>query len=204
LKRKLFVLFIILFSVSAYAQNNSLSFDPLTFLGLLFSSVDENDEEQPSDIRNLWLCVEVNWETSGKREAGVGITLRGDRFAVRTQWRNFFNRERQSGFFIGLYGIVEYRKMFWFLDAGDEITTGWNFPFIGNDNVYHSVGLSAGFDIGFRIRGESIGLTPYIGLGLPLFYCFGDLPPDKYREDFDAQNTAIRVLDIGLRVDLFR
>jgi hypothetical protein len=198
------MLVLLFFSITIYAQNASLSFDPLTLLGLFLSSVDDDDDEEKSvDIRNLWLCAEANWETNNKKELGFGLFWRGDRFTFRTQWRNYFNHDRQSGFFAGLYGTAEYRKMFWTLNESNEVDIGWNYPFV-SDTVYHSVGLSVGFDIGFRIRGKTVGLTPYIGLGFPLFYCFGDLPPDKYREDFDSKNLTLRSIDIGLRIDFFQ
>ena len=94
--------------------------------------------------------MEVNWETNSKKEVGAGVFLCGDKIALRGQWRNYFNKERQSGFFAGLYGTIEYRKMFWFFDEHNELGIGWSFPFVG-DNVYHSLGLSAGFDIGLCV-----------------------------------------------------
>jgi hypothetical protein len=187
--------------MNIYGKNNSVSFDPLTFLGLLLSP---NDEQEERDIRNLWLCMEVNGETNSKKELGVGIFLRADKLALRGQYRNYFNKEKQSGFFTGLYRTIEYRKMYWIFDENNELRIGWNFPFVGNDNVYHSLGLSAGFDIGFRIRIKNVGITPYIGLGIPLYFCFGDLPSEHNKEEFYFQNTTFRVIDIGLRIDFFK
>jgi hypothetical protein len=202
--KKVFFIFIILFLSNAiFAQNFAISFDPITFVGMLLSPNNGNGEQQSSDIRNMWLGVELNMETTGKRELGFGVFLRADRVALRTQYRSFFNKERQSGFFWGLYGQVEWRKMFWIYDENNELSVGWSFPFEGNDNVYHSIGITGGVDIGFRIRGGSLGITPYIGVGLPLYYCFGDLPPEKDREYFNLQNTTFRAIDIGIRIDLF-
>jgi hypothetical protein len=189
-------------SASIYGQNVSLSLDPLTFLIFLLPDTEQSTEGQ-RDARNLWLCMEANWETNSKKELGVGLFARADKFALRGQYRNYFNKARQSGVFIGLYGTVEYRKMFWLFDENNEFGIGWNFPFIGNDNVYHSIGLSAGFDVGFRIRIGDVGITPYIGLGIPLYVCFGDLPPENNREEFYSKNTTFRAIDIGLRVDFF-
>jgi hypothetical protein len=186
-----------------FAQNFSISFDPITFVGLLFAPKDENGEQQSSDIRNMWLCFELNMETNNNKELGFGIFARADRLALRTQYRSFFNQERQSGFFWGLYGHIEWRKMYWIYDENNEINIGWNFPFVGYDNVFHSIGITGGVDIGFRIRGTTVGVTPYIGLGIPLFYCFGDLPPEKDKELFDLQNITFRSIDIGIRFDFF-
>jgi hypothetical protein len=197
---------LLILSNNVFAQNSSLSLDPITFIefiGFLLTSNDENGEQQSSDIRNLWLCVEGNFETGSKREAGFGIFARADRVALRTQCRFFYNKERQSGFFWGLYAHIEWRRMFWVYDENNELVVGWNFPFAGNDNVYHSIGATGGFDIGFRIRGKSVGVTPYIGLGIPLYYCFGNLPQND-KETFDFANTALRAIDIGLRIDFFQ
>ncbi|GHV66403.1 hypothetical protein AGMMS49928_01020 [Spirochaetia bacterium] len=195
---------IILFSPKTFAQNFSISVDPLTFLGLLFSSSDKNSEQVSPDIRNMWLCVELNIDTPKQKEIGFGIFARGDRIALRTQYRTFYNRERQSGFFWGFYGFVEWRQMYWLYDKNNELTIGWNFPFRENDNIYHSIGLTTGVDIGFRIRGDKVGITPYIGLGVPLFYCFGNVPPETDKDNFLIQNITFRAIDIGLRIDFFQ
>jgi hypothetical protein len=193
---------LLVLSNNVFAQNFSLSIDPLTFAGLFLSPTDENGEQLSSDIRNMWLCMGVNFDTSSKRELGFGIFARADRVALRTQYRFFYNKERQSGFFWGLYGQIEWRRMFWIYNENDALVVGWNFPFVGNDNVYHSIGATGGFDIGFRIRGKSVGVTPYIGLGLPLYFCFGKLPQND-KETFNFTNTVWRAIDIGLRIDFF-
>jgi hypothetical protein len=92
--------------------------------------------------------------------------------------------------------------MYWLYDENNEIGIGWNFPFVGNDNVFHSIGLTGGFDVGFRIRGKTVGVTPYIGLGIPLFFCFGDLP-QKDKDLFTIKNIVFRAIDIGIRIDFF-
>jgi hypothetical protein len=203
LKNRFLIVVLIGLSYNISAQNSALSLDPITFIGLLSSPKDENGEQQSPDMRNMWLCFELNMETKSRKELGFGIFARADRFALRTQYRSFFNKERLSGFFWGLYGHIEWRKMYWIYDENSEITIGWNFPFEGNDNVFHSIGITGGIDIGFRIRGENVGVTPYIGLGIPLFYCFGDLPPEKDSEAFNFQNTTFRAIDIGVRIDFF-
>jgi hypothetical protein len=187
-----------------FAQNSSLSVDPVTLVGFFFwaaSPQDQDGEEKSSDIRNLWLCFEANMERNN-RELGFGIFARGDRVALRTNYRFFMNKERQSGFFWGLYGHIEWRRMYWIYDKDNTITIGWSFPFSG-DAVFHSIGATGGVDVGFRIRGINLGLTPFIGLGIPLFFCFGDLPPERDRKDFYLQNIAFRAFDIGIRIDFF-
>jgi hypothetical protein len=204
MKRSFFIFILLVLSNAIFAQNFSISFDPITFIRVLLSPLTLNgNEEQSSDIRNIWLGAELNMETTSKKELGFGVFLRADRVALRAQYRSFFNKERQSGFFWGLYGHIDWRKMFWIYGENNEIGIGWNFPFEGNDNVFHSIGITGGVDIGFRIRGGNLGVTPYIGLGIPLYYCFGDLLPEKDREMFNLQNTTFRAIDIGIRIDLF-
>jgi hypothetical protein len=94
--------FLIPFNLLAQEYNNSsVSFDPLTFIGLLLSSNDENGEPQPIDFRNMWFGADINWETEKQREMGVGLFLRGNRVGITTKYRFFYNKERQSGFFWG-------------------------------------------------------------------------------------------------------
>ncbi|MDR0568500.1 MAG: hypothetical protein LBG87_04775 [Spirochaetaceae bacterium] len=203
MKKIFFVCIFTASSFTAFAHNTSLSVDPITFFGLLLSPKDEYGDQQPADIKNMWLSVALNWETKKKKEVGFGVFIRADKVALRTQYRSFFNKERQSGFFWGLYGHIEWRKMYWIYDENNALGIGWNFPFVGHDNVFHSVGITGGFDVGFRLRGEKFGITPYIGVGIPLFYCFGDLPPEKDKTDFIFQNVFFRAIDIGVRFDFF-
>ncbi|MDR1030861.1 MAG: hypothetical protein LBL76_08310, partial [Treponema sp.] len=99
MKKSFFIGILIVLSNTIFAQNFSISVDPITFIGLLLSLNDENGEQQSTDISNIWVCVEFNMETNSKKELGFGIFVRADRVAVRTQYRSFYNKERQSGFF---------------------------------------------------------------------------------------------------------
>jgi hypothetical protein len=193
----LFALFAI-FTVSINSQNNSISLDPLTLLGSLF-----NSSEEGIDIRYMWLCLDFNFETDNNKEIGLGLFIRADKFALRGQYRNYFNKENQSGFFTGFYGTIEYRRMHWLLDNNNALAVGWDYPFKNNNNVYHSIGLSAGVDLGFRFRIGDVGITPYLGFGVPLYIPFGNLPSEPYKKDFIFQNIFFRAIDIGLRLDFF-
>lgn len=92
--------------------------------------------------------------------------------------------------------------MYWFFDDKNEIGIGWSMPFNG-DNVYHSIGITGGFDIGFRIRLGDFGITPYIGLGIPLYFCFINLPPKGYNMEFYILNSTVRAINIGIKLDFF-
>jgi hypothetical protein len=199
--------FVCLFTVvvsTVSAEGLTLSVDLLTFVSMILPNPSEKNGAPPpsQDLSSLWICVDLSGTTDAGRELGFGFFLRADRVALRSQYRFFSNPDSQSGFFWGLFGYVEWRKLHWGYDDNNELAVGWSYPFDG-DNVFHSVGLAAGVDAGFRIRIGSIGITPFIGVGLPLFYCFGTLPPDNDRTVFWIQNAVIRAVDIGLRIDFF-
>ena len=210
MKRIVFVPIVFIFiSSNLFAQNprnSSVSFDPLTFIGAVwfFSTLDnENEEPRETNFSNIWFSMDINWETEKQKEMGVGIFLGPHRVYLKTQYRSFYNKKRQSGFFWGLYGLIEWRRMFWFYDEDDELAIGWNFPFTGRDNVYHSIGITGGFDIGFRFRRNNFGITPYAGLGIPLFFYLGSLPPQNNIKEFNVMNIALRAINIGVKLDFF-
>jgi hypothetical protein len=193
----LIISFLIPFNLFAQEYNNSsVSFDPLTLIGLLLG--DGN-----VDFRNMWLAVDINWETEKQREMGLGLFVRGNRVGITTKYRFFHNKEKLSGFFWGLYGLIEWRRMYWFYDDNSEIIMGSSFPFVESGNVYHSIGITGGADIGFRFRIKNFGITPYLGVGLPLFLLFGDLPPQNNMQEFYIQNAITRAINIGLKLDFF-
>jgi len=202
-KLLLILIIIIFFSSSLMAQelnnqkNVSISFDPLTFFVLLIAP-----DQSEINFRNMWFAMDFNWETEKQKEMGIGIILQENRIALKTQYRSFYNKERQSGFFWGLYGLVEWRRMYWY-NENNNIGIGWTVPYIYNENTYHSIGITGGFDIGFRFRIIDIGITPYIGLGLPLFYCFNNLPSENYKQEFYINNAVIRAINIGIKLDFF-
>ena len=209
--KKIIVISILTIFISSrlYAQNlrnSSISFDPFSLLGtiLFFASLpNENEEPRQIDFNNIWLGIDANWETKTQKEMGLGIFLGTHKIALRTQYRSFYNKEKQSGFFWGLYGLIEWRKMFWMYDNDNELTVGWGYPFIESDNVYYSLGIAGGGNVGFRFRKNNFGITPYIGLGMPLFYCFGSFPPKHDMKEFDFMNIIFRAIDVGIKLDFF-
>jgi hypothetical protein len=207
MKKAIFIpILMFLFSSNLFSQdsgNNSISLDPFTFLGLFVGSAFSPDYEYGSFLFGyLGLSVDVNWVTENRREAGAGIFVRGDRIALTAKYRSFYNKERQSGFFWGVFWLVEWRKMFW-NNEDSKFTIGWAFPYLESNNVYHSIGVTGGGHIGFRFRMNDWAITPYVGAGLPLFYCFGDLPPDKVMGNFYAANMLLRAVSVGLKFDFF-
>jgi hypothetical protein len=184
--------------------NRSSSLDPFSFVGLIVFFIPTDDVTEGVNFNNLWFTVEWNWESANQREMGVGITLRGDRVALTSTYRFFHNRETQSGFFWGPFALLEWRRMYWFYDEDDHITIGWSLPFRADGNTFHSVGITAGIDIGYRFRRNNFGVTAFIGLGVPLFYPFGNLPPQDDFQGFYLANMMLRSLRAGLRLNFFR
>lgn len=203
-RRVIFLVFILMFvfSHNLYAEEDiyyhhpSVSLDTITFIAMLIFS-DSN-----MIFQSMWFNLEINWATANQRELGFGIALRRDRVALTANYRSFFNKERQSGFFWGYYGLVEWRKMYWFYNENSDMVLSTTFPDAGHENAYHSIGATAGVNIGFRIRGNNFGITPFLGAGVPLFYCFGNVPSQNFWK-FYLDNMLIRSVNIGLRVNFF-
>jgi hypothetical protein len=192
----------LLWQGTIYADNLiGLSFSPVTFIEVILTSMeaDRNHEIGPEEY--IWLGIDFNFDSDGK-ENSIGLYIHPNYFGLRAQRRTFSGDHR--GFFYGLYGILEYRKMYWgYNDKNDiEIQTFW-----GNergDNPYHSIGATIGGDIGVRFGGKNMRCTIYTGLGLPLFYCFGDTPVSGGEMlSFYGLNTVSRIIDIGVKIDLF-
>jgi hypothetical protein len=192
---------LLLVSARASADWFSLSVDPFTFVRMLLPSTQEvNGEKVESDPRNLWLCFELNFPALGA-EMGAGLLARFDHIALRVQYRSYWNNERQSGIFWGLYTVAEWRKLYWFYGDDNALLIGWDYPFITEKDTYDSMGLTAGVNIGFRIRGETFGVSLYGGMGFPLYFMWGTSPPDADSTNFREQNFWIRAMDFGLRLD---
>jgi len=113
-------------------KNVSISFDPLTFIGLLTSP-----NESEMDFRNMWFGMDFNWETENQKETSLGIILQANRVAIKTQYRSFYNKERQSGFFWGLYGLIEWRSMRWYYE-NNNLAIVWTYPSV-DESSYHIV-----------------------------------------------------------------
>ncbi|MCL2381674.1 MAG: hypothetical protein FWC64_08800 [Treponema sp.] len=196
------VILVVVFPRSLFADdftNQSVSFSPITFVGLFF--VLPVFEEV--NLRNIWITFEGNWITANQAERGAGITIRNDRVALSARHRFFYNRQTQSGFFWGLYGLVEWRRTHWYYDEDGELQIDPFFPNERPGSIFHSVGLTGGLETGFRVRSGNTGITPFLRLGIPVFFPFGDLPPNNEFWEFYAMNALVRGITLGLRIDIF-
>jgi hypothetical protein len=123
--------------------------------------------------------------------------------ALRTQRRTYSN-ENHSGFFYGLYGALEYRKLYWSYTASGDMLIQSFMGYETGDNLYHGVGVNLGGDVGFRMRGKRMGVTLYAGAGVPLLYYFGSTLPSKDElVDFYLLNMLSKALTAGLKIDLY-
>ena len=198
----LFIITLISSKLSAQnVRNTSISFDPLSLVGLVWFFSGDEEQLRQIDSNNLWFGMDINWETEKQKEMSVGFFIGTHRVALKTQYRSFYNKENQSGFFWGFYGLIEWRRMNWYYDENNELSINWFAS--GEDNVYHSIGITGGFNIGFRFRTGNSAVTPYVGLGIPLYYCYGGLPPENNIKDFYIANAILRTIYIGITIDLF-
>jgi len=200
--------FLFVFTINLYANYNdssniffdSVSYDPLTIIGLFVFFITPEDE---SNLNFLWFAGETNRITANHREIGTGLILNRNRAALTTRLRTYNNREMQNGFFWGVFGLLEWRRMYWFFNENSELTV--SNPFWGTTKgyAYHSIGVTGGVETGFRIRTNNSGITIFLGLGIPLFYCFGNLPPQANMREFYLNNILPRSVNIGIRLDSF-
>jgi hypothetical protein len=200
----LIILITIFISSNLFAQdttslkNTSISLDPLSLIGAVLFFGDGINE-----YTSNFICfgMDLNLETSEKNEMSMGFFIGTHRLTLMTKYRFFNNSEKLSGFFWGLYGLIEWRRMDWFYNE-NRLSIDWIIPSTEQSKVYQSIGITGGLDIGLRLRINNFGITPYLGLGIPLFICFGDLP-SQYIRDFYVMNIALRAINIGLKLDFF-
>jgi len=65
------------------ARNSSISFDPLSLIGLVwFFSTDEEGIRQ-IDPDNAWFGMDINWETEKQKEMSVGFFIGTHRVALK-------------------------------------------------------------------------------------------------------------------------
>lgn len=200
LKRQplIFVCLFFVMTKPAYAEDLSVSFSPLTLLGILFSYPDNDDIR-----KNIWVEAEVNFLTDNGKEHGLGFFARSYCYGMRYSYRKY-SKDDHSGFLYGLYVRAEYQEAGWsYLEDGE---IGINYSLIGNGitgTVYKTAGLTAGGDIGVRFRGEQWGATFFIGIGVPAFFWFGDLPREVDVKDFYLKNALLKMVDAGIRIDFY-
>jgi hypothetical protein len=181
------------------AQLASVSISPL----MVFQALATPGEEVTDAFE---LIADCNFE-GDNGENSLGMVITGYQVGFRGQMRRFVHGD--YGFFAGLWGQAEFRQMYWKYDdaetkEGLSLTTYfWTSGGGEGEHKYSSVGATLGGHVGYRLKFHPVGVTAYVGLGFPLFYCFGSLPEDNDTDKFYLMNGIIRAVDLGLKIDLF-
>jgi len=181
----------------AEAETATLSMSPITLL--LFTAA---EEDEPSDF--IWLSLMLNFQLPDRKEIGFGTTIIPGYIDFRMQHRKY-QRDDHSGFFYGPFALVEYRKLYWEKDSNSNYVISP--PFFGledNGQVYHSIGARLGMDVGYRFRTEIATISPYIGVALPVFYCFDTQGSTEIKENWQQfywDNLPIRAVNFGIMID---
>lgn len=197
--RKVYLICLTLFFTCTWltAVPDSMSMSPITLLILT-----EMEEDAPPDF--VWLSFSFNYQLEDRKEIGIGATIIPGYFDIKAQGRKY-NNENHSGFFYGPFALLEYRKCFWEKDSDSSYRISPDLFDSGRGmNQFHSVGLRLGMDAGFRIHMEQMAVTPYIGVAIPLFYCFDGQGSTEIKENwqqFYLDNLLIRAVDFGINID---
>jgi hypothetical protein len=182
----------------AFAQDAiSVSISPLSALDMALSN---RGGGQP--LEYLWLEFDINYLADDNLERSVGAIIQPNFYALRYQQRQF-SRDDHTGFLYGIFGRIEYREMIWEPNGNDGVYVSTTWFKDGGGTIFRSIGAIFGGDVGFRLRGERFGATFYAGAGLPLFYCFGNLPPDDKLTSLYLSSALIKALNLGIKFDFY-
>ncbi|MDR0539631.1 MAG: hypothetical protein LBG74_03905 [Spirochaetaceae bacterium] len=203
--KKLILLFLccgIFPAQAARAMDFGVSVSPLTLLGAVLSS-EYTPTDNPRDY--IWISADLNFLLDDSRERSIGIVLQPNCYGLRYHQRKYTN-DNHSGFLYGLFATLDYRVMGWKYNDQDGLTV--SYAFIGNTNttegmIFHTIGATIGANTGFRLRGERWGATFYVGAGVPLIYCFGDLPRKQNSWDLYFGSALNRAFELGLKIDFY-
>jgi hypothetical protein len=197
LRTGLIAVMLLLVKTALPAADYSVSISPLTLLEMLVVGAIGGEQDEQGRLALSGLDVDFNLLLDDNKEQSIGMYLMSGFYGLRYQFRSYAG-EDHAGFLYGMFAKLEYRIMEWSLNDGD-----WLFGGGRGGAVFHSAGLTAGADIGFRLRGERWGATFFAGAGLPLFYCFGDLPEKEDRDQFYLLNALMWAFELGFKIDIY-
>lgn len=203
MKKVLFLLlifFVITSNVFSLQQNlqyqeESLSFSisPATFLTILpWQDEDGNSTPMP------FFGVSVNLGSSNV-EHDWFLSLYPSEVSFGYE-RRIFPSYKKKGFFYGFFASFDYRK---FVLLDDGVDDGIRIDLFGlsTENDFWTLGFRIGTELGFRIRIGDFGITPKIGLGIPLYYPFGlKEMSDNFWHDYFLTLTTSSIF-IGFKFD---
>ena len=201
--KKALVLLVLCFLFSAHSEEiidnvttsdqpvMSLGLSPISLLSLMITNSDDTVK-----INDIWLSLSINIG-SNKREYDYSIAKYPNYFSLGIEQRNFFN-DKYSGFFYGPF--TQFNMWMLSLDAG-------HYPNYSTDRYnsgdrYTLIGLKFGECIGFRIKIIDVGITPKVGISIPVFYLanLGSYSNEEKRNIY-INNALSNALSIGLKVD---
>jgi hypothetical protein len=135
---------------------------------------------------------------NGNHEDLYGFSIYSDFFDVNYQGRVYANT-KDSGLFAGTFASLEILAYHYYDDPTNGLTLTSDKT---KGSQYHLLGARLGGNIGWRINFGEVGVTPRLGLTLPVFYVF-DAPvlSDKKTKEFYLANLLMRSLEMGLTLD---
>lgn len=193
--KKIILICLSLLACTVYAtesQTFSISLSPLSFLSLLAGSQENN-----VSIDDIWMSLSLN-VGSNKKENDFFITKYPHILNIGIEQRNFL-KDNFSGFFYGPFISFDYSKLI----LQDKKNPGYTTNKYENETVYSLLGPRIGEAIGYRFKIKSIGVTPKIGIGIPLYYLFGlsDFSNTEIKKIY-IKNMALNCFFLGLKIDL--
>lgn len=199
--KQILFLSLLLMKISLFSQeqitNNqeyttSISLSPLSFITLMADSED-------ADINDLWLAMSFNVATNNT-EYDFGIAKYPNYLSLSVEKRNFINKDL-FGFFYGPF--ISFDMLNLTVDSS-------TLPAFSTDNSipgdkYSLIGFRFGGDIGYRINMNNIGLTPKIGLSIPLYYLYelNNYTAEELQQIYTF-TYLLRIFSFGIKIDFIQ
>lgn len=176
------------------ASTLSIGLAPLTLLTCLIGNTVED-----ISINDLWFSISINLGKN-KQEYDWFVAKYPHTFSVGLEKR-FFLRKTLKGFFYGPFCSINFSRLSLSAEYHPAYSTG---TYVEGD-VYSCFGIKLGGEIGYRFKIKEVGITPKIGIGIPIMYLF-DL--DQYDRSELTQiylnNMLFNCTFIGLKIDLMQ
>lgn len=197
--KRLFALFVFyIFGFLCFAQSShiSISVSPMTFITIsqLPLVTEENGESEIVPFCSLSFNYGNDFT-----EHDFFISIYPNEYSFGYERRIFFN-EDYNGFFYGGFISLDYRRFSIedksvILDLTQQLT----------NNFFSTFGIRIGPEIGVRIKRKSnnLGLTPKLGLGIPLYFTSNLSKKNKDFNYYYFQSLKLSAFFIGLKFDFF-
>jgi hypothetical protein len=185
------------FALAEQDEHSVFSVNPLTLLWLTSQNHKDSNSENSSFLSGPGGSLYFG-SAKGNSETLYGFSLYSDFFDISIQQRNYLSKTN-SGLFAGSFLSAEVLSFQYFIDPDKGITITNNKK---QGNNYFLLGLRYGGNIGMRFGFSGFGISPRIGLTLPIFYLFGstNLSADDSAKLY-FMNAMMRAIEIGLTID---